>query len=59
MGCRTINKNPETEIEVQPEGQESKRASHSTSVQNGDPASRNSQIETVSESCFLPSYIPL
>ena len=58
--CSMINKNPETEIGVQPEGQKSKTAKllalTSTSIRNDDPTSWDLRL---GGSCLLPFYNPV
>ena len=58
--CRTINKNSETDIGVQPEDQKSKAASHwllpQPQSKNGDPAFRNFRMRLclrAVSSCFI------
>ena len=60
--CSTINKNPETEIGIQPEGQKSRTAATGFCFYLSSKwrsCFLESQNETVTESCLLQFYIPL
>ena len=57
------NKNPETDTGVQAEDEKSKAISQGLlplpQTEVGDPASRNPQTETESETCLRLFYMPL